>query len=140
MFGSRGWSLLIGKGERKMKIKLHEVELDARDPEASKRFYHETLGLPINLDENGLKCFDSGYSGLDIGASIHFPGKVSISFLVEDIDAYVKHLRARGVKVDDPADSHLGMRAFTLQDPDGHRVEIQAPTDASPDWLKGMLK
>jgi len=123
-----------------MKIKLHEIELDAKDPEASKRFYHETLGIPINLDENGLKCFDSGYTGLDIDASVHFPGKVSISFLVEDIDAYAKELRAKGLDVDDPGDSHLGMRAFALEDPDGHRVEIQSPTEKSPQWLKDMLK
>ena len=123
-----------------MKIKLHEIELDAKDPETSKRFYHEKLGIPINLDKNGLKCFDSGYPGLDIDASIHFPGKVSISFLVEDIDAYVKELRAKGLDVDDPGDSHLGMRAFALEDPDGHRIEIQSPTEKSPQWLKDMLK
>ena len=123
-----------------MKIKLHEIEMDAKNPEASKRFYHETLGIPINLDENGLKCFDSGYPGLDIDASVHFPGRVSISFLVEDIDAYVKELRDKGVEVDEPGDSHLGMRAFALEDPDGHRVEIQSPTAKSPQWLKDMLK
>jgi catechol 2,3-dioxygenase-like lactoylglutathione lyase family enzyme len=123
-----------------MKIKLHEIELNSKDPEASKHFYHEKLGIPILMEEEGLKCFDSGYPGLDIGASVHFPGKVSISFLVEDIDAYVKELRARGVEVDDPEDAHLGMRAFSLEDPDGHRVEIQSPTVESPQWLKDLLK
>lgn len=122
-----------------IKIKLHEIELNAKDPDASKRFYHDTLGVALQVDENGLKCFDSGYPGLDINASVHFPGKVSISFLVEDIDAYVKDLRARGIHADDPAECHLGMRAFALEDPDGHRVEIQSPTDKSPQWLKEML-
>jgi catechol 2,3-dioxygenase-like lactoylglutathione lyase family enzyme len=123
-----------------MKIKLREVELNARDPEESKRFYNEVLGIPINVDQDGLKCFDSGWPGLDVDASIHFPGKESISFLVDDIDAFVKALRAKGVEVNDPEVSHLGMRAFSLEDPDGHRVEIQSPTDASPDWLKNMIK
>ena len=123
-----------------MKIKLHEIELNANDPEASKRFYHDVLGIPINVDQEGLKCFDSGWPGLDVDASVHFPGKVSISFLVDDIDAFAKELRSKGIAVDDPDDSHLGMRAFALEDPDGHRVEIQSPTDESPQWLTDMVK
>ena len=122
-----------------MKLKLHEIELNAKDPEASKRFYHDLLGIRINLDQKGLKCFDSGWSGLDLDVSVHFPGKVSISFLVDDLDQFVKKLRGKGIEVDDPDDSHLGMRAVTLEDPDGHRVEIQATTEKSPYWLKEMV-
>jgi catechol 2,3-dioxygenase-like lactoylglutathione lyase family enzyme len=85
-----------------MKLKLHEIELNAKDSEASKRFYNDLLGVPVNVDQKGLKCFDSGWPGLDIDVSIHFPGKASISFLVNDIDQFVKKLRAKGVKVEDP--------------------------------------
>jgi catechol 2,3-dioxygenase-like lactoylglutathione lyase family enzyme len=123
-----------------MKLRLHEIELNAKDPEASKSFYTDVLGIPILLDQQGLKCFDSGWPGLDIDASIHFPGQMSISFLVEDIDQFVNELRDKGVQVDDPDGSHLGMRAVALEDPDGHRVEIQAPTEKSPEWLKKMAK
>jgi catechol 2,3-dioxygenase-like lactoylglutathione lyase family enzyme len=126
--------------EAELKIKLHEIEINAKDPEASKRFYNAVLGLPITVDQEGLKCFDSGWPGLDVDASVHFPGKVSISFLVEDIDAFVKHLRAKGVEVDEPGESHLGMRAFALEDPDGYRIEIQSPTEDSPQWLRDMVK
>ena len=123
-----------------MKLKLHEIELNAKDPEASRKLYHRILGLPIGQDQKGLKVFDSGWPGLDVDASWHFPGKASISFLVDDIDAFVKDLRARGIKVEDPEESHLGMRAFALEDPDGHRVEIQSPTEKSPQWLKEMIR
>jgi catechol 2,3-dioxygenase-like lactoylglutathione lyase family enzyme len=123
-----------------MKLVLHEIELNAKDPEASKKFYHEMLGLPIFHDQKGLKVFDSGWPGLDVDASIHFPGQVSLSFLVKDLDRFVAELRAKGVEAPDPAGSHLGMRAVALTDPDGHRVEIQSPTDASPDWLKKMVE
>ena len=123
-----------------MKIKLHEIELNSKNPETSKEFYNSLLGIPINVDQDGLKCFDSGWPGLDVGTSIHFPGKVSISFLVDNIDAYMANLREKGVNVDDPEESHLGMRAFSLEDPDGHRVEIQSPTEKSPQWLKDMIK
>ena len=123
-----------------MKLVLHEIELNAKDPEASKRFYHETLGLAIFQDQKGLKVFDSGWPGLDVDASIHFPGQASLSFLVQDLDGFVADLRAKGVQTPGPTPSHLGMRAVALADPDGHRVEIQSPTDASPDWLKKMVQ
>ena len=123
-----------------MKLKLHEIEFNAEDVEASKRFYNNLLGVPVNVDQKGLKCFDSGWTGLDIDISIHFPGKVSISFLVDDIDQFVKELRGKGVQVNDPVGSHLGMRAVVLEDPDGHRVEIQSPTEKSPDWLRKMIQ
>ena len=123
-----------------MKIILHEIELYSREPEASKKFYTELLGLDVNVDNEGLKCYETGWAGLDFNKSIHFPGKMSISFLVEDIDQFVKELRNNGVEVDDPVTSHLGMRAIVLTDPDGTRVEIQTPTDSSPNWLKNMLK
>ena len=122
-----------------MKLRLHEVELYSKDPEASKKFYNETLGLKITVDQKGLKCFDSGWPGLDVDKSVHFPGKTSLSFLVEDIDRYVEELRAKGLQLDDPDDSHLGMRAIALEDPDGVRIEIQMPTDKSPDWLRDMV-
>jgi catechol 2,3-dioxygenase-like lactoylglutathione lyase family enzyme len=122
-----------------LKLKLHEIELHAKDPEASKQFYRDVLGLPLALDEEGLKCFDSGWPGLDLDVSVHFPGTVSISFLVEDLDHFVHELRAKGVPVEDPRDAHLGMRAVALVDSDGHRVEIQAPTARSPDWLRSMI-
>ena len=40
-----------------MEIRLHEIELHARDLEASKKFYNDTLEIPINVDQEGLKCF-----------------------------------------------------------------------------------
>jgi len=52
--------------DRIIKLKLHEIELNSKDPEASKKFYNDLLGIPINIDRNGLKCYDSGWSGLDI--------------------------------------------------------------------------
>jgi catechol 2,3-dioxygenase-like lactoylglutathione lyase family enzyme len=126
--------------KEKVKLKLHEIELNAKDPEASKKFYHETLGLPMGQDQKGLKVFNVGWPSLDLDASVHFPGKVSISFLVNDLDTFVRQLRAKGIQVPDPGEGHLGLRGVVLEDPDGHRVEIHSPTDKSPDWLKNMVE
>lgn len=120
-------------------MKLHEIELYSKEPEVSKKFYNETLGLKVFVDQNGLKVFDCGWSGLDFNTSVHFPNKVSISFLVKDIDEYVKKLRKKGIDIEEPKESHLGMRAFSLTDPNGYRIEIQSPTEKSPDWLRKMI-
>ena len=50
--------------------------------------------------------------------------------IIEEIDA----------KFDGPDDSHLGMRAVALEDSDGYRVEVQAPTKESPKWLREMVQ
>ena len=122
-----------------MKIRLHEIEINAKDPNASKKFYHEILGLGVAVDQDGLKVFDSGWPGIDVDASTHYPGKTSVSFLVEDLDKFVTELKAKGINTDAPYNTHLGMRAITMQDPDGHRIEIQSPTQKSPQWLKNIV-
>ena len=53
---------------------------------------------------------------------------MSISFLVEDIDEFVKETRVKGIIVEDPIDNHLGMRRVALEDPDGHCVAVQCVT------------
>jgi catechol 2,3-dioxygenase-like lactoylglutathione lyase family enzyme len=72
-------------------MRRHEIGLFAKDPEASKHFYHHTLGLQLDHEEPGLSVFDSGWPGVEI------------------------------------------------TDPDGLRVFIQSPTEASPDWIKQMV-
>jgi catechol 2,3-dioxygenase-like lactoylglutathione lyase family enzyme len=123
-----------------MKLRLHEIELNSKNPEACKRFYADLLGIPVNVDQKGLRCFDSGRPGLDIDTSVQFPGKVSISFLVEHIDQLVEELGEKGLHVDEPTDSHLGMRTTALEDPDGNRVKIQPPIRRSPNWLRKMIE
>jgi catechol 2,3-dioxygenase-like lactoylglutathione lyase family enzyme len=51
-------------------MKLHEIGLLAKDPEASKKFDHDTLGLQIDHEEDGLSVFNSGWPGLELAALI----------------------------------------------------------------------
>jgi len=94
----------------------------------------------MNVDIKGLKVFHPGWDGLDFDTSVHFPGEVSISFLVADLDKFVEELRAKGIEVEDPGPAHLGMRATVLRAPDGTRISIQSPTEESEDWLKNLVK
>ena len=121
-------------------MKLHEIELASKDPEASKHFYHGLLGLQVRVDQNGLKVFDSGIKGLDLDVSSHNPGRTQISFLVPDLEKTIGELKQRGLKIPEPFDSHLGMRGIRLEDPDGNIVVIDAPTESSPEWLKTQAR
>jgi predicted enzyme related to lactoylglutathione lyase len=73
-------------------MKLHEIGLFAKDPQASKKFYHDILGLRLDHEEED-----------------------GLSVLAEE-------LRAEGIKFAGPADIHLGKRGIMLMDPDGLRV------------------
>lgn len=124
-----------------MKIILHEIELGSKSPEASKDFYNQVLGLPVQVDQNGLKVFNSGLSGLDFNASEHMPPKeTSLSFLVNDIHGFQQKLDSSGVDYHGPFNSHLGMESLKMKDPDGNTVIINSPTEKSPDWLRQMIK
>jgi catechol 2,3-dioxygenase-like lactoylglutathione lyase family enzyme len=106
-----------------MKLRLLEIELNTNDPEASKHFYSDQLGLDTFVDIEGLKVFSTGINDLDLNKSKHFPGKVSISFYAEDIQECIDELGAKGVKILERYGNPVS--AIVLQDPDGCRIEIK---------------
>lgn len=106
-----------------MRLRLLEIELDTADPEASKRFYGDQLGLKMSVDEVGIKVFGTGIEDLDIIQSAHFPGRVSMSFYAEDIQQCIKELNDRGVQIIETFGHPVS--AIVLQDPDGNRIEIK---------------
>lgn len=115
-----------------MRLRLHEIELFSRDTEASRAFYGDKLGFPLNHAEKGLNVFDAGQPGVDFDTSVHQPGKVRIGFVVDDLAGFAAGLKARGVDFAGPEESHLGMWVLRLEDPDGHQVEIQQFTEGTP--------
>ena len=122
-------------------MKLHEIEVHARNHAASREFYRDVLGLNLAHERDpGLMVFGAGHRGVDFDVSERHTGQVSVSFLVADVDAFAGRLRDKGVSFEGPVDTHLEMRAISLHDPDGLRIEIQSPTAASPDWLKKMTE
>ena len=106
-----------------MKLRLLEIELNTNDAEASKQFYGEQLGLDTYVDEQGLKVFGSGIPDLDIIKSPHFPGRISMSFYAEDIQACLDELNDKGVEIVEQYGDPVS--AIVLRDPDGCRVEIK---------------
>jgi hypothetical protein len=120
-------------------MKLHEIEFYSEKPDEVKEL-NAALGLNLLVDEQNLKVFDSGIAGLDLNVSTHYPAnKISLSFIVKDIDAFVNSAANKNIILSDVFDSHLGLKAVTLVNVDSCRVVVHSPTDTSPDWLRKMV-
>jgi hypothetical protein len=98
------------------------------------------LGIPLITDEEGLLVFDSGWPNLDINASVRPGDNFVISFIVKDHSQIVERLSTNGIPYEDLNEVEHEIRAITLRDPDGNRVEIQGLTEKSPDWLRKMVE
>lgn len=109
--------------------KFNEVFLRVRDLPKMRAFYHETLGLPIAFENPRFVEFRTG--GVPI--ALHSGRKSStkdkphwfLEFLVRDLDAVVKRLRARGVACDPIRTESFG-RVTSFTDPEGNEVGLEA--------------
>jgi glyoxylase I family protein len=120
---------------------VHHVAIICRDYNRSKKFYTETLGLTI-LAEHYRKERDS-YK-LDLALGDHYvielfsfpdpPARVSrpeacglrhLAFVVDDVEATVKDLSARGITFEPVRIDEYTDKKFTFfSDPDGLPLEL----------------
>ena len=107
-------------------MKLHEIEVFTANPKASREFYQTVVGL--KLDEgpsnDGLNIFDVGLPGVDFNTSVHNPGKVGLSFVVEDLAPVIAKFSEQGVEFTPPERDHTGMPSVLVKDPDGNSVVL----------------
>jgi predicted enzyme related to lactoylglutathione lyase len=103
----------------------------AADPAAVNAWYREFLGL--DADENGLwqqaegpTVFATFESDTDyFGARAQ---QVMLNFRVNDLDAMLAQLRAKGADVADASEDMEGVGRFGwVTDPEGNRVELWQP-------------
>jgi catechol 2,3-dioxygenase-like lactoylglutathione lyase family enzyme len=122
-----------------MKAKLATVNLQSADPQRSKRFYVDVLGMTedtqrshppsfVYLRSDG--CDITIASSLESSAALRAPS-IELGFEADDIAAMRSHLAASGVP--DFRDESMGWgEALELQDPDGHQVLIYSFRRGSP--------
>ncbi|WP_416883533.1 VOC family protein [Marivita sp.] len=130
-----------------MQLLFHHVALIVQDYETSKTFYCEVLGLKI-LAENyreeraswklDLALADGGL--LELFSFPNAPSRPSrpeacglrhLAFRVEDIDAAILHLEAKGVEVEPVRiDPYTQARYTFFQDPDGLPLELYEVSNA----------
>jgi catechol 2,3-dioxygenase-like lactoylglutathione lyase family enzyme len=108
---------------------MTHLNLDARDLDASARFYGEALGLPVVRREGMVRVEHPSYLIVlnagepKVGGTFHFGFRVAGA---DDVDAWTERLRAHGVPIIvEP--KHSGPVYVTrIADPDGYEIEIYA--------------
>lgn len=110
---------------------IHHVSIMTPDVESARRFYLEDLGLTERTDRPD---FGIGGAWLDCGEQqVHLvegavPTEAGQHFAVrvDDLDAVVAELRAKGHDVREPFHTGVG-RQTTVRDPAGNVVELNQP-------------
>jgi catechol 2,3-dioxygenase-like lactoylglutathione lyase family enzyme len=120
-----------------MEVLSGRILLRPADPERSRRFYRDVLGLAVYRefgppDDPGLVFFlGSGFLEVS-GRSDGGPGDVVMLWLqVRDVHAEHERLAAAGVRVlDGPAMRPWGLIEMWIEDPDGVRIAlVEVPAD-----------
>ena len=116
---------------------LGYVSFDVTDWQRAKKFYGETLGLPVAAfidDEVGWMEFgekDQTHIAISLWrgpADFPVPGRNGIAiFNVDDAYATVKELRKRGVKCDDVIAIPQMVTYASFYDPDGNLLQVAGP-------------
>ena len=108
-----------------------------KDLEVARDFYEDTLGLKkVGSEGEELIAFESGNSTLNVYRS-RYAGTnqaTAVTWVVDDVDAVVKELRARGVTFEHydmpdmtrKGDVHVAgeMKVAWFKDPDGNILNI----------------
>jgi catechol 2,3-dioxygenase-like lactoylglutathione lyase family enzyme len=112
---------------------VHHVSLNVHDAEVARRFYVDVLGFVERSDRP-----DFPFSGawLDVGdQQVHLlevdgfepPQGQHFALRVDDLDAAIADLAARGVEVSEPKQLGEVCRQAFLHDPTGNLIELNQP-------------
>ena len=111
---------------------VHHVSVNVLDVDRATAFYTDTLGLEI------LPRPEIGVEGTWLGAGdqeIHLiknddptraPGQ-HFAFGVDDLDATIRDLHGKGLKVSDPVTQPQGARQCFIKDTEGNLIEFNQP-------------
>jgi predicted enzyme related to lactoylglutathione lyase len=121
-------------------IQRNTPELFVRDVEESIRFYIEKLGFDLEgrMPEDHSKPVEWAMVA-NGNASFMFQKPdspkeadgVVFYLAVDDADAAIDHLRARGANVEGPVDQFYGYREATVIDPTGYKLVFTSPIPAA---------
>jgi catechol 2,3-dioxygenase-like lactoylglutathione lyase family enzyme len=100
-------------------------QLPVADVTRSLHYYRDVLGFRIDWRwEDGFGAVSNGDVQLFF-AKADAPAPGACYCFVDDADRLYEAYRAKGVRIAEPIGSRpWGMREFTIEDPDGHRLRI----------------
>lgn len=110
--------------------------LKVADLERSHRFYSESLGLPLIVDQGGCRIYrlaGDAYLGVCEREDVT-PSGVIVTLVTNDVDGWYRRLIDAGAEVDGPPrdNEEYRIHQFFAKDPDGHVLEVQRFWDE--DW------
>jgi len=113
--------------------------LHTRDLEATDRFYQETLGLDLALDQGDCRIYHTSADGY-IGfcrreMSPGPPPGIILTLVTAEVDTWYRRLRDAGAAFETPPahNPRYGIYHCFLRDPNGYLIEIQRFDD--PRWV-----
>jgi|ERR1700691_325687 predicted enzyme related to lactoylglutathione lyase len=110
------------------------VGLYASDLSALIEFYQTKVGFQVLERDQDYCIFDAGAGSLfeiwgngfnSAGRKSPHQQSVVVGFLVEQLEAAVSALKARGIEADTEIKRHLGTRWIYYTDPEGNRFELK---------------
>lgn len=107
------------------------VFVPTADLAACARFYEGALGLPMVLDQGGIKIYAvAGGSYLGFCQSqgpLAADDRLILTFITDDVDGWHRRLADAGASTDGPPRENPRYRIyhFFARDPDGYRIEVQ---------------
>ena len=108
----------------------------ARDPKALVAWYRDVLGLPIEAWGGAALRYDApghppavAWSAMPASTSYFSPstGDLMINYAVDDMDAFLARLRAKGVAALKRTDDDPSGRFAWILDPEGNKIELWQP-------------
>ena len=118
---------------------ISAITLFVEDLATSKAFYQNAFGLPVVYEDPNSAVFQFGESVINLLDINEAPGLIDpaqvasrnaghrfqFTLAVDDVDATVSELRARGVEIlNGPIDRPWGIRTASFEDPAGNIWEI----------------
>ena len=111
------------------------VFVTSKDPRALAAWYRDVLGIPLEAWGGAILRYDAPghppmalWNAMPVGSDEIAPSKreFMINFAVDDLDAFVARLTAKGVTILKREGDKTGKFAWIL-DPDGTKVELWQP-------------
>ena len=132
--GAAATPVTSGSRPASLVVQANIVWLYYRDVPAAQRFYEDTIGLALVVDQGFAKVYQvspTSFVGLvDEKQGLHRASEtkaVTVSFVTEQIDEWYKYLQSKGVRIRNPlgdATRHP-TRGFVALDPEGYFLEFE---------------
>jgi catechol 2,3-dioxygenase-like lactoylglutathione lyase family enzyme len=118
---------------------IEAITLFVEDLAATRQFYQDVFGLPIEYEDDHSAVFRFGDTLINLLAVTEAPDLIApaavaspdagarfqLTLSVDDVDATCADLKARGVELlNGPMDRPWGIRTAAFRDPAGHIWEI----------------